>query len=88
MAEKPLMLLPPSALLGTKVKRRGHAGHPGRGPEGETCRSCASLTRTRMANTYLKCLLSRARWTGGGATDVRAKDPACEFWTAKAKSDG
>lgn len=80
-----LMILPPSALLAAKQRsaRRGHAGQPGKGPPGETCGSCASLYHNRMAKTYLKCLLSRHRWTGGGATDVRAMDPACEFWKAK-----
>jgi ribosomal protein L37AE/L43A len=87
MADKPLMVLPPSALLASR--RKGHAGVPGRGPKDETCGSCASLHRNRMASIYLKCELSRHRWTGGAGTDVKAKDPACEFWTtAEANGDG
>jgi hypothetical protein len=60
----------------------GHAARPGSGPEGETCGSCSHLYRNRMSKTYLKCSLMRARWTGGGATDVRARDPACLKWAA------
>lgn len=90
MPDDPLMILPLSALLAAKQRatRRGHAGQPGRGPTGETCGSCASLFRNEMAKTYLKCRLSRSRWTGGAATDVKAKDPACEFWTKQEASDG
>ena len=68
------------------VKRRsphsdGYAGTPGRGPAGETCRSCRHLYRHEVAKTYLKC--DRIRWTNGAKTDIRAKSPACEHWEAK-----
>ena len=59
---------------------RGHAAMPGTGPEGETCGSCRHLARIRLANTYLKCALNEARWTGGRKSDVRAKDAACAKW--------
>ena len=60
--------------------RRGHADYPGTGPEGETCGSCTHLARKQMAKTYLKCKLMESKWTGGGGTDVRARDPACSKW--------
>jgi hypothetical protein len=71
--------------LNTKLrsKKRGHIAPPGTGPEGETCGSCLHLYRNVMAKTYLKCELNRAKWTGGGGTDVRARDPACRQWQAK-----
>lgn len=59
---------------------RGHAARPGTGPKGETCKTCKNLARNERAKTYLKCWLMRDHWTGGGATDVRVKDPACSFW--------
>lgn len=62
---------------------RGHAALSGTGPEGETCGSCANLFRNRMPKTYLKCGLMEAYWTGGRATDVRARDPACRRWEKK-----
>lgn len=68
-----------------KLKRRdpiprGHAAIPGTGPEGETCRTCRHLERRELAKTYLKCGLMQSYWTGGGGSDVRAKDPACRRW--------
>ena len=62
---------------------RGHAWAPGTGPAGETCGSCKFLYHKRMGKTYLKCALVEAQWTGGGATDVRARDAACREWEAK-----
>jgi hypothetical protein len=71
-------------LASFKAKKTGlHAMPPGTGPEGETCGSCANLYRKQMAKTYLKCGLTRALWTGGGGTDVRARDPACSKWETK-----
>ena len=63
---------------------RGHAFTPGTGPEGETCGSCLHLYRNRLAKTYLKCGANRSAWTGGRATDIRAKDAACRKWEASA----
>lgn len=62
---------------------RGHVAPPGTGPEGETCGSCHHLFHNRLAKTYLKCSLNRGKWTGGGKTDVRARDHACREWKAK-----
>lgn len=78
-----LMILPASALLGTVVKRRGHAARPGTGPAGETCGSCEAYTRVEAgAGTYRKCLLAKPNWTCGPGSDIRKKDPACSFWKA------
>ena len=69
-------------LFGTRSspKPAGHAALPGSGPAGESCRTCQHIVRRRMAGTYLKCGLMRRFWTGGGATDIRARDPACRRW--------
>ena len=61
-------------------KPSGHAAPPGTGPAGETCGSCAHLVRKKMSKIYLKCELTRACWTSGGKTDVRARDAACRKW--------
>lgn len=61
---------------------KGYAALPGTGPAGETCGSCVHLARRRMARVYLKCGLMERGWTGGAATDVRAKAPACSRWAA------
>jgi hypothetical protein len=61
-----------------KPKWRGlHAAETGTGPLGETCGTCLNLIRTKA---YLKCGRVHSHWTGGAATDVHAKDPACSKW--------
>lgn len=65
------------------VQPRGYYYHPGTGPAGETCGSCAYLDHVRMANSYPKCGLNRARWTGGRGSDVLIKSPACKYWKAQ-----
>lgn len=67
---------------------RGHVAPPGTGPAGETCGSCQHLFRNVMAKTYLKCGLNRAKWTGGGKTDIRARDHACRQWEAAPAPSG
>ena len=62
------------------VESRGYHGTPGEGPKGETCKTCKHIYRNRQAKTYLKCTLAKAKWTGGGASDIRAGSPACQFW--------
>ncbi len=66
-----------------RVKKRGHAAQPGTGPEGETCKSCTHYTRTatKARNVFRKCGLMKSKWTNGPGTDIRAGDPACEFWS-------
>lgn len=70
-----LMKLPEHVL-----RAAGHAARPGTGPKGETCGSCHYLVRSYASRLYLKCGLSRGRWTGGTATDVLARDAACSKW--------
>lgn len=62
------------------VEPRGYAAPPGTGPEGETCKTCKHIYRNQQAKVYLKCWLTRACWTGGGKTDIRARAPACSKW--------
>lgn len=58
----------------------GYAAVPGTGPAGETCKTCRHIVRRHYAKTYIKCGLMRRHWTGGIATDIRAKAPACRRW--------
>ena len=58
----------------------GHAWTPGTGPAGQTCGSCQHLVRNQQAKVYLKCGLTRAKWTASRRTDVRARDAACQKW--------
>ena len=67
----------------TGPKAGGYADTPGTGPQDQTCGSCKHLFRVQLSNTYLKCNLMRPHLTGGGATDVRARSPACRLWEAK-----
>lgn len=59
-------------------KRKGYAAQPGTGPEGESCKTCRH--RVRVLGKYNKCNLVKAFWTGGFATDVLVKSPACQKW--------
>jgi hypothetical protein len=61
---------------------RGYAAAPGTGPAGETCGTCRHLARHHCARSYPKCRLMEAVWTGGAATDVRVRSPACRRWEA------
>lgn len=61
----------------------GYAAAPGTGPAGETCKTCLHLARVKYANVYMKCGLMKKQWTGGGATDVLARSPACRRWEPK-----
>ncbi|MGH8326882.1 MAG: hypothetical protein ACRET2_08985 [Steroidobacteraceae bacterium] len=62
------------------VTPRGYAAPPGTGPAGETCGSCKHCGRMRQAKRWIKCLLMRARWSHGRATDILARSPACSKW--------
>ncbi len=69
--------------LGVKRKEPIHRGYfmpPGTGPQGKTCGSCRHLVRRQLSKVYLKCGLNEARWTGGPASDIRARSPACKAW--------
>lgn len=76
------------AAAASKAKRRptpprGYAWTPGTVPEGETCGTCQHIVRTAgAAKVYLKCGLSRAKWTRGPGSDIRARAPACKKWEA------
>jgi len=61
---------------------KGYAAIPGTGPAGETCGSCSHHVTKRYAKNYHKCELMSAYWTGGTATDIRVKSPACREWQA------
>lgn len=81
-----LFAIPQSALDYAKAHppRKGHAGHPGSGPDGETCGSCQHYALSHhRGGTYRKCGLVRANWSHGPGTDIRKRDPACELWKAK-----
>ena len=60
---------------------RGYAGTPGRGPQGHFCRDCKHAYCRSFSKRYWKCNLVKP--TGGPATDIRLKSPACQFWEAK-----
>lgn len=69
------------------VKRKdpvpnGYAAKPGTGPIGESCKTCRHLYRNEQSKVYLKCDLMKAKWTGGRASDILAKAPACSRWEA------
>ena len=80
MSETDLWNQPIGSHKSKTIVPRGHAGPPGSGPAGETCRTCKHLTRREYSKTYLKCALMRHKWSGGTATDIRAKDAACSRW--------
>lgn len=56
------------------------ADHPG---QGHTCGDCAHHYVRQLAGRYHKCDLIRA--TGGPASDIRVRWPACEHWEAEAQ---
>ena len=62
------------------VQPRGYVDQPGSGPEGETCGTCRHCERFKQSKSWIKCGLNRARWTGGRATDILARSPACRQW--------
>lgn len=63
---------------------RGHATPPGTGPAGLTCGGCAScVSRQGGGRLFSKCLLAKSRWTHGGASDIRRRDPACSKWSKR-----
>lgn len=64
-----------------KTLANGYAATPGSGPDGETCGTCKYHKVKEMAKRYHKCELTK--WTGGVATDIRVRSPACLKWEAK-----
>lgn len=67
-------------LLRPKERAKGYAAEPGTGPEGETCGSCAHHATVSYSKIYHKCGLLRQVWTGGRATDILVRSPACRLW--------
>lgn len=62
------------------VKPWGYVCPPGTGPKGHTCGDCRHHVTKRMAKVYHKCLLAKGKWTGGRATDILLRSPACSMW--------
>jgi hypothetical protein len=63
--------------------RHPHTGLPLLDPLGETCGTCKHSERSRSrggGKTWIKCGLFGA--SGGPATDIKARWPACERWQA------
>lgn len=55
---------------------RAYADLPGSGPEGKRCKDCAHhWSHQECTKRYHKCGLVKA--TGGPATDIRVRTPAC-----------
>jgi hypothetical protein len=71
-----------------EAKPAGYGGIPGTGPAGETCGSCRHHYRNRLAKTYHKCILARFKWTGGRASDILVRSPACSKWERGEGHDG
>jgi hypothetical protein len=70
------------------VPRRGHAATPGSGPKGQRCRACVHYSVVGYrSKKHRKCGLAHAAWTHGPATDIRAGDPACHFFTPATGAD-
>lgn len=78
LAGKPTLFKLPPAM---KVNLRAYAAHPGSGPRGETCRTCAHSYGRQFSKTYWKCDLVKA--TGGAGTDIKLRSPACSRWEAR-----
>jgi len=59
---------------------------PGTGPEGEKCGTCKwKIARHNHSGKkrFLKCMRVRHHWTNGGASDIKARWPACYSWRPK-----
>jgi hypothetical protein len=60
---------------------RAHPYAPGSGPKGQTCGTCAKcVCRQFRHKRYYKCHVLMKTWTGGAATDIKLRDPACRSW--------
>lgn len=65
---------------------KGYAGIPGTGPAGKTCKDCAHYYLRKLAKTYRKCYLTRANWTGGRGSDIKASSPACSYFASPSEA--
>lgn len=79
---KQLMTLPQRVLDDAKkaARKKGHAGVPGRGPDGETCGTCKHRASLRLTRRHHKCKLMEKTWGRGPKTDIKLGDPACDLW--------
>src|SRR5262249_34487943 len=70
------------------IQPRGYVAPPGTGPAGETCGTCQHADRSkRSSKSWIKCILNRAKWTGGRATDILAGSQACSKWKQSTKEE-
>ena len=60
------------------VPGASHVGH-------ESCKTCHHYVRVNYGGIWRKCDLMRKFWTHGPGSDIRAKDPACRHWQARAQ---
>ncbi|MFB3432019.1 MAG: hypothetical protein ABL309_13965 [Phycisphaerales bacterium] len=68
--------------------RKGHAADPGTGPAGQFCGTCEHYKRVKhRGQIYRKCGEMVDHWTNGPGSDIRAKDPACRYWTIARGND-
>lgn len=64
-------------------KPHGYASTPGRGPAGQTCRTCEHRVKLSAGNkTFYKCGKNRHNWGSSIASDIVLKTPACNLWEA------
>jgi hypothetical protein len=75
----------PSLRSRAHPKKTGHAAPIGSGPSGESCKTCHHYVRVNYGGIWRKCDLMRKFWTHGPGSDIRAKDPACRHWQARAQ---
>ena len=64
------------------IEPRGYFYHPGTGPDGETCGSCAHIVSGRR---WKKCGLSHSIWNHSRGTDILSKAAACKYWEPSQK---
>lgn len=70
----------------SSTKPWGYACPPGTGPAGKTCRDCVHSYAKRLGKTYYKCLLAKSKWTGGRASDILLRSPACSRFESSSDS--
>ena len=86
LAKRPTLVLTDARPRGKHyTEPRGYAAPPGTGPDDKQCRHCAHYAHAEgVAGSYPKCGLMRRAWTGGRATDILAKAPACRLFAEPA----
>lgn len=75
-------------VTGRKTARaKGYYAPPGTGPADHTCGDCRHHVLKRMSKTYHKCDRARGKWTGGRASDILVRSPACSGWEPTLQTD-